>query len=214
MNATGVMLLARQLEELDTKLYEVKYPGLIAARVVPVRTGIDPGAVDDVLMGCANPEGATGWNIARQVALRAGGGRHVSSPARSPPPGAWRGRGPRRRPHAAPRVEAGTHARRRERACSMSARRIARASPITARQLIARQLMLLSFLRFIHRTTELKVTLKRLQLTHLQLSVSPLFQTLARAYLMRHALGLMTDHRRGSTANQRPSKHWPMVPTW
>lgn len=44
MNATGVMLLARQLEELDTKLYEVKYPGLIAARVVPVRTGIDPGA--------------------------------------------------------------------------------------------------------------------------------------------------------------------------
>jgi acetyl-CoA C-acetyltransferase len=36
------------------------------------RAGIDPGAVDDVLMGCANPEGATGWNIARQIALRAG----------------------------------------------------------------------------------------------------------------------------------------------
>jgi acetyl-CoA C-acetyltransferase len=36
------------------------------------RAGIDPGAVEDVLMGCANPEGATGWNIARQVALRAG----------------------------------------------------------------------------------------------------------------------------------------------
>src|SRR2546429_1337673 len=28
--------------------------------------------VDDVLMGCALPEGATGWNIARQIALRAG----------------------------------------------------------------------------------------------------------------------------------------------
>ena len=28
--------------------------------------------VDDVIMGCANPEGATGWNIARQIALRAG----------------------------------------------------------------------------------------------------------------------------------------------
>ena len=36
------------------------------------RAGIDPGAVDDVLMGCANPEGATGWNIARQIVLRAG----------------------------------------------------------------------------------------------------------------------------------------------
>ncbi len=36
------------------------------------RAGIDPGAVDDVLMGCANPEGATGANIARQIALRAG----------------------------------------------------------------------------------------------------------------------------------------------
>src|SRR5256714_5160924 len=28
--------------------------------------------VDDVIMGCANPEGATGSNIARQIALRAG----------------------------------------------------------------------------------------------------------------------------------------------
>ena len=36
------------------------------------RAGIDGGAVDDVLMGCANPEGATGANIARQALLRAG----------------------------------------------------------------------------------------------------------------------------------------------
>jgi acetyl-CoA C-acetyltransferase len=36
------------------------------------RAGLEPGEVDDVLMGCANPEGATGWNIARQIALRAG----------------------------------------------------------------------------------------------------------------------------------------------
>ena len=36
------------------------------------RAGIDAAEVDDVLMGCANPEGATGWNIARQAALRAG----------------------------------------------------------------------------------------------------------------------------------------------
>ena len=36
------------------------------------RAGLEPGEVEDVLMGCANPEGATGHNIARQIALRAG----------------------------------------------------------------------------------------------------------------------------------------------
>ncbi|CAB3778472.1 3-ketoacyl-CoA thiolase [Paraburkholderia caffeinitolerans] len=36
------------------------------------RAGIEPAEVEDVLMGCANPEGATGGNIGRQVALRAG----------------------------------------------------------------------------------------------------------------------------------------------
>ena len=36
------------------------------------RAGVEPGAVEDVLMGCATPEGATGSNIARQIALRAG----------------------------------------------------------------------------------------------------------------------------------------------
>ena len=36
------------------------------------RAGIDADEVEDVLMGCANPEGATGLNIARQCALAAG----------------------------------------------------------------------------------------------------------------------------------------------
>ena len=36
------------------------------------RAKLDPAEVDDVLMGCALPEGATGWNVARQIALRAG----------------------------------------------------------------------------------------------------------------------------------------------
>src|SRR2546423_9101683 len=36
------------------------------------RAGIEPAEVEDVLIGCANPEGATGTNIARQIALRAG----------------------------------------------------------------------------------------------------------------------------------------------
>lgn len=36
------------------------------------RAELDPGEVEDVLMGCALPEGTTGGNIARQIALRAG----------------------------------------------------------------------------------------------------------------------------------------------
>ena len=36
------------------------------------RAGLEPGEVEDVLMGCATPEGATGSNIARQIALAAG----------------------------------------------------------------------------------------------------------------------------------------------
>ncbi len=36
------------------------------------RAGIEPGEIEDVLMGCATPEGATGWNIARQAAIAAG----------------------------------------------------------------------------------------------------------------------------------------------
>ena len=36
------------------------------------RAGIDGAEVEDVIMGCANPEGATGANIARQIALKAG----------------------------------------------------------------------------------------------------------------------------------------------
>ena len=36
------------------------------------RAGIDAAQIEDVIMGCANPEGATGANIARQIALKAG----------------------------------------------------------------------------------------------------------------------------------------------
>ena len=36
------------------------------------RAGIDGAEVDDVIMGCATPEGATGSNIARQISLKAG----------------------------------------------------------------------------------------------------------------------------------------------
>ena len=41
-------------------------------KVVLERAKLDPGEVEDVIMGCATPEGATGQNIARQIAIRAG----------------------------------------------------------------------------------------------------------------------------------------------
>ncbi|MBV9056681.1 MAG: acetyl-CoA C-acyltransferase, partial [Candidatus Eremiobacteraeota bacterium] len=36
------------------------------------RAQLEPGEVDDVVMGCGLPEGATGNNIGRTAALRAG----------------------------------------------------------------------------------------------------------------------------------------------
>src|ERR687889_92953 len=43
-----------------------------AVKAAVERAGIEAAEVDDVIMGCATPEGATGSNIARQIALRAG----------------------------------------------------------------------------------------------------------------------------------------------
>src|SRR6201991_3321633 len=43
-----------------------------AVKAAVERAGIDAAEVDDVIMGCATPEGATRSNIARQIALRAG----------------------------------------------------------------------------------------------------------------------------------------------
>ena len=40
-------------------------------RAAVERAGIEGAEVEDVIMGCANPEGATGMNIARQIALMA-----------------------------------------------------------------------------------------------------------------------------------------------
>jgi len=36
------------------------------------RAGIDPGSIEDVVMGCALQQGTTGGNAARQIAMRAG----------------------------------------------------------------------------------------------------------------------------------------------
>jgi acetyl-CoA C-acetyltransferase len=43
--------------------------GGFAVKAAVERAGVDPGAVEDVLMGCGFPEGATGSNIARQVTV-------------------------------------------------------------------------------------------------------------------------------------------------
>jgi acetyl-CoA C-acetyltransferase len=43
---------------------------VVHAALERARVGADE--VEDVIIGCANPEGATGWNIARQIAIRAG----------------------------------------------------------------------------------------------------------------------------------------------
>ena len=43
-----------------------------AVKAALERAKLDPKEIEDVIMGCATPEGATGGNIARQIALRAG----------------------------------------------------------------------------------------------------------------------------------------------
>ena len=45
--------------------------GHVVAEAVK-RSGVEPSAIEDVMIGCGYPEGATGSNIARQIALRAG----------------------------------------------------------------------------------------------------------------------------------------------
>jgi acetyl-CoA C-acetyltransferase len=46
--------------------------GAHVVRAAVERAKVDPAEVEDVLMGCALPEGTTGGNVARQIALRAG----------------------------------------------------------------------------------------------------------------------------------------------
>jgi acetyl-CoA C-acetyltransferase len=70
------------------------------------RAGLEPAEVDDVILGSGMPEGATGFNIARNAAIRAGcpvttsgvtinrycssGLQAIARPAAWPPPGpAW-----------------------------------------------------------------------------------------------------------------------------
>lgn len=55
--------------------FNITHGATLAGHVVQhaiARAGVDPAEVEDVLLGCAYPEGTDGLNIARQAALRAG----------------------------------------------------------------------------------------------------------------------------------------------
>ncbi|ACL63746.1 acetyl-CoA acetyltransferase [Anaeromyxobacter dehalogenans 2CP-1] len=56
------------------KLKDVRPDDLaaVAIRALLARTGVDPGQVEDVILGCAFPEGEQGMNLGRVAALRAG----------------------------------------------------------------------------------------------------------------------------------------------
>jgi len=46
--------------------------GAYVVKAAVERAKLEPGEVEDVIIGCATPEGATGGNIARQIVIRAG----------------------------------------------------------------------------------------------------------------------------------------------
>ena len=46
--------------------------GAHVVKAAAARAGLEGAEIEDVIMGCANPEGATGVNIGRQIVLRAG----------------------------------------------------------------------------------------------------------------------------------------------
>ncbi|MBU5613828.1 thiolase family protein [Geomonas azotofigens] len=61
------------------RAYKGKFSGmrpddLAAAAIAGLveRTGIEPGQVEDIILGCAFPEAEQGWNVARVAAMRAG----------------------------------------------------------------------------------------------------------------------------------------------
>lgn len=57
------------------------YGAALAAHAIGaavMRSGVDPGEIEDIVLGCALPQGTTGQNVARAAALRAGFPKQVS----------------------------------------------------------------------------------------------------------------------------------------
>lgn len=69
--ATARSALTRSWSGGFNLMHPVSLGGLILQHAIK-RAGLEPGAIEDVAMRCANPEGATGLNTARQIALAAG----------------------------------------------------------------------------------------------------------------------------------------------
>ena len=63
--------IGRAFRGAFNKTHGATLGGHVVAEAVK-RAKVAPEEVEDVLMGCAMPEGATGGNIARQIAIRAG----------------------------------------------------------------------------------------------------------------------------------------------
>lgn len=63
--------IGRAFRGAFNKTHGATLGGHVVAEAIK-RAQVDPEEIDDVLMGCAMPEGATGGNIARQIAVRAG----------------------------------------------------------------------------------------------------------------------------------------------
>jgi acetyl-CoA C-acetyltransferase len=63
--------IGRAFRGAFNKTHGATLGGHVVAEAVK-RACVAPEEIDDVLMGCAMPEGATGGNIARQIAVRAG----------------------------------------------------------------------------------------------------------------------------------------------
>ena len=64
--------------------FNITHGAVLGGHVVKhavARAGIAPDEVEDVVMGCAMPQGTTGTNIARKAALRAGLPVSFRSPA-------------------------------------------------------------------------------------------------------------------------------------
>jgi acetyl-CoA C-acetyltransferase len=69
--STARTAIARAWRGAFNQTHGATLGGHVVAHAIE-RARLDPAEVDDVVLGCALPEGATGWNIARQSALRAG----------------------------------------------------------------------------------------------------------------------------------------------
>ncbi|MEF2978555.1 acetyl-CoA C-acyltransferase [Subtercola sp. YIM 133946] len=74
-NAVIVSTARTPLARSWTGAYNLTHGAALGAHAITAalgRAGVELDRIDDVVLGCANPEGATGGNIARQAALLAG----------------------------------------------------------------------------------------------------------------------------------------------